>query len=623
MHLSVARATAILNTEGRLAVSKFLMQTLSNSFIIVMNLRGSRTTSFLGSSQNNILNLSQLSLYSQASSTKSAGSGRGHMSGHGYLTSKRTATMTQSKPENKVLLSQARSRRRQEKATGSQRSLREDDDSASTNSHDGGGELESYLKSFEKPNQTRAKKKASKDKTLLPRGSELDWAKLMESEHAQFDGTPHDEYEFSDHSDSHSDNSAGEFLKKSRKLSNAQDDDADLHAQAQTRVRKTSAISPEIKCIDENSSPNISDLVITDSLNSSSTSSSLSVQVACHPRQAVQSKTRHSEPIGMSRLGDLEKVSDKVEKNGRNGSRPLHKSSVDTKGNNGTRSQEYLSNKSVSVLEEHSVSELSDFKRNILSSINQFEADIDIDNLHEHSDTTSTFEQNIYDVHSLGELGELEHEHSHTVKGEKVDENEAHSSKRSILKSQGSFSTREKSPNRNSPLEKLRPSGFKFSAATTTVKTSPAKKDQDKPATYSSDDFESESIISEVRESMGDSVDEEIIEEEEEQSIDVSYNGEELKVDFSRGVESAAESHDMTEETVKDASSVSDLSVGKDKSEPSYSSFSETEQKNMSGMIHTKSIINFKLSGICVKGCVCVYMYSMCVNVCTCECMCF
>ena len=532
-----------------------------------MSLRRSQTNSILGSSQN----VSQLSLYSrsdgysQASSrcvvnASSNGADRGDgngargVSGRGYLTSRRTVpgTARSLKETGSLTLSQARTRRKQERQSSAVETRRSQ---IRRESGSGGGEdLELYLKSFDMSGHVGARVvqgKATKSKSL-PRGSNLDWAKLIESDPSL------DDVKFENQcSDSESD-SGNAFLKKSTRIDVATDADSAVRiGEAQTRGGSTSkrriSISPDIKYLDDNSSPNISDLSITDSLSNSS----VQVPPAANHLKQVQARNLLNDSDRSLEIdstghvmeaGDLLSYSD-IRIPGSPG-----RSKSGTKTTKATRLMN-VTGESVSISEEPSLSESFDFKHNILSSMDQLEADSD--DIYQNTDT-STFEPNIHDVHSLGELEELEDDDTKSAKfNASVDPLRKKSSKVTTS------TEREKSTESSSKI-KTRPSSFKFSAtATTAVESKPVGGDHgyQKSINYSSDDFESESV-SEVEESVNNSDAEEVIEEEE------SVMG------SSKGVES-----ESCDETVRSSSGTGSGS----ESEPSYSSFSETEQKNKSG----------------------------------------
>ena len=529
-----------------------------------MSLRRSQTNSILGSSQN----VSQLSLYSrsdgysQASSrcvgnASSNGADRGDgakgVSGRGYLTSRRNVpgTAQSLKETGSLTLSQARTRRKQERQSSAVETRRSQTKRESGSG--GGDDLESYLKSFDMSGHVGARVvqgKASKAKSL-PRGSNLDWAKLIESDPSLDDVKFENKY-----SDSESD-SGNAFLKKSTRMDAATDADSAIRiGEAQTRRGSTSkrriSISPDIKYLDENSSPNISDLSITDSLSNSSvqvppaTNHLKQVQVKNLLNDSDRSLETHSTGPVME-AGDLLSYSDiRIP-----GSPDRSKSG--TKTTKATRLS--APGESLSISEEPSLSESFDFKHNILSSMDQLEADSG--DIHQHTDT-STFEPNIHDVHSLGELEELEDDGTKSAKF-----NASVDPVRKMSSRVTTSTEREKFPESSSKIQ-TRPSSFKFSAtATTAVESKPVGRDHgyQKSINHSSDDFESESV-SEVEESVNNSDAEEVIEEEE--SV----------VGSSKGVES-----ESCDETVRSSSGTGSGS----ESEPSYSSFSETEQKNKSG----------------------------------------
>ena len=511
--------------------------------------RSSRA-SFLGSSQNN----SQLSLYSHASSgsaenssyydraertrlAKGTHSGQGtrsSISGQGYLTTRRTAPVSkavQSKVTTTASAFPARREKPDEQTSGTAEGI-----------NGAGDDLGSYLSSF-----GRSSKVGGKDREL-PRGSELDWAKLIESEQSHDTRLEHD---FSD--DDQGDHNANTFLKKSLRPGIA--DSPQKTSNQVHHHERTKRLSPEIKydIVDENSSPNVSDIVMTDSLNSSNTHDPV---VTSHPKQAhrrtVLGASDHSVVDG-NPLKDVKVASDL-----------LSASDIDVSHSPDKPQPVAVRNKllsrsdrSVTMSEEQP---LSDSFENIISSIDQLEACVD--DTHQHSETSSSFGQNLHDVHSLRELEELEEPATCS-----------HGAKSSIqsksVSTKVSTSAEQKQPPVSlSPLQrKSRSSGFKFSATTTTNldHTLINNHYDHKTVSYGSDEFESEPV-SEV-ESV-DSSAEEVI---EEGSVAIHHGNKS---------ETAASDHGAVE--LQGSGGGTDVE-NEEHSELSYSSFSEAEQRNKSG----------------------------------------
>ena len=542
--------------------------------------RSSRTTSLLGSS----LNSSQLSLYSHASS-RSAGNSSHYdsrteagnrptrvssggqaqasrfVSGNGYLTSSRTPNGAKSQSKTKRMISEARERRKQERrkthihvhALAEEKSL---DGATGVN-----GDLESYLMSFSQDVEGGGKATKTKGKSVLPRGSELDWDKLLESGDSLNGTQSDDDNVFEDHSDL--DGSA--LLKRSMKMDSADPPPGSHIEQTMDRLRKTSIISSDIKFLDENSSPNVNDIVLTDSLDGSSSSTHAPMatdrlrQAHVHTRNLLSDSDRGLES---NALGDIRKAADLNSSNDIdiNAAQSSDRSKPVTMRNLGGASLNPPDD-SVTISEEQSISELFDFKQNVTSSIDLLEADIN--ELHDQSEESS-FEQNLYDVHSLRELEELEDRPSHSDKAiTKLSAGRGRGENTLTTKTSAS-TKREQSPFQSPPL-KPKLSGFKFSAATTTLEE--ISTNQHKVVSYSSDEFESESV-SEV-ESMAGSNDSG---EEIEESV-ASHSGGEMAESVASNLDDSDD--DRTEERGGGG--------GREHSELSYSSFSEAEQKDKSG----------------------------------------
>ena len=511
----------------------------------------------LGSSQN----VSQLSLYSQATSSQRSERTQGSFTGRGYLTSARR-TVGRTSRDASTLLSQARSRRQQERrrqTSSAEARTRKIEDGSSDNAN-GDGDLDSYLMSFGKAGQNGARNGASRDKRL-PKGSDIDWAKLMESnsDAEQRELTVSDLDDQSDHSDN-------VFLKTTTR---------DIKSAPQASKEKRRRISQEIKYLDEKSSPSISEIVVTDSLDTSTQPHT--PMAGEHPHvQGTRTKNilsdSESSAEGRNLLEDVMDAADLISRSKIGSFQSLSKSKLSA-----TRLD--LREDDGEVFEADPISKSIEFGRNVVSSLDHQEAD---ETPQHTSGDTSTFEQHLHDVHSLSELEELVEDSAPLRDSAKestkvkihVDSN--HRANRTIKMS--SSTKREPPAPVGSPRVKQKQSSFKFSAAAT---ADPGTNDTlfgsrpGKSIDYSSDGFESESVSEEVT-----SVDNGVEEAIEEESV--------LESTLHQREDLAGSIDDSEEETVRsEVSSDVEREGGEyTEHEPSYSSFvSEDEQTNMSGIL--------------------------------------
>ena len=482
--------------------------------------RSSRATSLLGSS----LNSSQLSLYSHASSRSGGGDGLGRaarvssggqaskgVSGHGYLTSSRTVSAprgSQSKSQNGAI-SRARERRKQERRRAHTVAADEESPDGSSETGSKNDDLESYLMSFgggekagrlAEPKATATRKSGaqmghgSQRKHGLPRGSELDWDKLLElgGELMMNEMQSEDDDVFCETEDPGSDGGldGSTFLKRpTTKVDPANPAGPGIGEQTKEKSRRISNVSSDIKFLGENSlSPSVSDMVLTDSLDT--LTSSTDTPVATGHGQPRQTHTRNL--LSDSERNALNDVKEATEIDA-DTARPLGRSkpvAMRTRGATPDDSHIILS-------EERSISESFDFKPNVLTSIDQLEADIN--ELHHQSDDESSFEQNLHDVHSLQELEDLlDNSPKHSGNNTKKSSTKRGKSENGLAHKSPTSTKQEHSPSQPKP----RLSSFKFSAASTMAEVVPDKKDKVGVSyVYSSDEFESESV-SEVAESV-------------------------------------------------------------------------------------------------------------------------
>ena len=544
--------------------------------------RSSRTTSLLGSS----LNSSQLSLYSHASSRSGAGNSSRHdslgrtaelarvssggqaskaVSGHGYLTSSRTVSAPKgTQLKSKGAISEARERRKQERRRAHTAADEESLDGDTGVKND---DLESYLMSFGGKKagpvgpKATAEGKSGARKSVLPRGSELDWDKLLESGELMNETQSEDDNVFSDNIEDPGGFDGSAFLKRPDPTPGP------LGEQTRDKLRRISNVSSDIKFLGENSlSPSVSDLVLTDSLDTSST---VHTPMATErPRQAhtmnLLSDSDHS--LERNALNDVKEAADLISNNEINADAALSpdrsKPVTTINGGPGACSSPPIASDRVSISEDQSISESFDFKQNVLSSIDQLEADIN--ELHHQSSDESSFKRNLHDVHSLQELEELLEDPPprHNEK-DITNLSTSHGKGVNNLTTKSIMSTkREQSPAQPKP----RPSSFKFSATSTVTENIPDKQHKE-VMSYSSDEFESESV-SEV-----ESIVVETNGSVKEESVIAHSSDGELEETVASG---DSGDDDRTEERHGDVDIM-------EHSELSYSSFSEVEQIDKSG----------------------------------------
>jgi hypothetical protein len=218
--------------------------------------------------------------------------------------------------------------------------------------------------------------------------------------------------------------------------------------------------------------------------------------------------------------------------------------------------------------EEQSISESFDFKPGIhvLSSIDRLEADID--QLHHHQSEESSFEQHLYDVHSLRELEEQWEDPPPRPRYSDKDKTRlstSHGKSENNTTNKSSVSTKQA---QSSAQPKPRLSSFKFSATSITAEDIQHKVGVD----YSSDEFESESVseVESVVTETNDSVKEDL-----DSVITHSGDGGEL----AETVASRDSDNDDDDEEERHGDGHGDM----EHSELSYSSFSEAEQTSKSG----------------------------------------
>ena len=550
--------------------------------------RSSRTTSLLGSS----LNSSQLSLYSHASSrsgasrydgaggsraaelarVSSGGQASKAVGGHGYLTSSRTVSAPKgAQSKSKGAHSQARERRKQDRSRKAHTTDEEESLVGDAGVKD--EDLESYLMAFggEKAGPGKATAKGIQKsraghqtrKSVLPRGSELDWDKLLESGGLPNETQSEDDDVFTDMEDP-GDLDGSAFLKIPTKMDSPVT--GPPGEQTKDKLRRISNVSSDIKFLGENSaSPSLSDFVLTDSLDTSSTSNTyapvVTEQPGHHATRNLLSRSDHS--LERNALKENMEVSDLVSRNeiDVNAVHSLDRSKPITMRNRGANFSD-----SVTISEEQSISES---KVNVLSSIDKLEADI---NEVRHQSEESSFEQNLHDVHSLQELEEiLEDSPSHNDKGTmKLSTSQDKGKSNNIATKSSTLTKREQSPV-HSPESKPKLSGFKFSATNSTIENIFPDKQQKAVVSYSSDEFESESV-SEVESLAARSSDSEHTVKEESVVTHSDSDGRKLKETVASG-DSDIEVEDRTE--TRDRSG--------EHRDLSYSSFSEDEQMDKSG----------------------------------------
>ena len=551
--------------------------------------RSSRTTSLFGSS----LNSSQLSVYSHASSVRSGGAELARVSsggqasktvsGHGYLTSSRTISRPKSQ---KSAISRARERRKQERrrvhtVAADEESLDGGDTSAKND------DLESYLMSFggEKAGRlhtvgtkaTAKRKSGVQSTSVLPRGSELDWDKLLESGDLELmsdcEVQSDDDSVFSDNiEDSGGGLDGSAFLK--RMPARVQDSPGPLDGE-QTKgdkVRRISNVS-SVKFLGENSSsPTVSDLVLTDSLDSlSSTTRTQTPMATGQPRQVhTTARNRLSDSdqsLERNAFNDVKETTDLIltnEIDADAASSQDRAKAVTVRTSRATPSDSHAT-----ISEEQSISESFDFKPNmhVLSSIDQLE--VDINQLQHHQSEESSFEQNLCDVHSLRELEEYWEDPPQPPRSS--DKNmtrlsTSHPKGENNLTSKSSVSTKQA----QFPAQPIpRVSSFKFSAASTTVE------DIQHNVNYSSDEFESESVseVESVVTETNDSI-------REDSAIGSGVG--ELTETVASGVSDNADDDDDND---RRGERYGDVDTGHSELMLSYSSFSEAEQIDKSGRL--------------------------------------
>ena len=476
-------------------------------------------------------------------------------SGHGYLTS--TRMVARSKSTGGVL-SHARQRRKQERNVDVHEAVENENIIGVAND-----DLGSYLMSFGR-NKAGEEVDASKQRSLPSRGGEVDWNNLLESGNS-FNGMQSDDDSVFKNSKELDDHEGSAFLKKPTQRSAADLTSSRLPLSEQTRdrFRKISTLSSKLKFPNKNSgSPSVSDFVLTDSIDDSPSTS--------HAPVATQNRLR--------RMHTRNLLSDSDHSLERNDVKDVTKfiSTIDIDTDSAHFADRFKPVTiasgvddtiprcdDVTISEEQSISELSEFKQNVLTSINQLEADIN--ELH-HQSEESIFEHNLHDVHSLRELEDFEDLPSDRdlpagkSNTSSSDTNGGRSSMRIPTSTE-----RQQAPLRN------RQSGFKFSAMSTAIEDIPDKKQ--KPLSYDSHEFESESV-SEV-ESVIESVASEGVEEESA----IPHSREELSETVASGDSDGhvtEERHTHTSEASSDG--------GREHLELGYSSFSEDEQRDRSGV---------------------------------------